>query len=153
MGWSRVDYLLIIEMILSAFRTAFRRHPFTAEDPLVSKRCNAKFLNISLDEETNSATSWMAWGWIHFQQIFILGKFLWTQTYCHLYNMPLSVCRQFVFVLCRKLVLKFTSCRHARWWGQAIESFVRKHGKAFLRAHRFGSFAREEENIPSKWYI
>uniref|UniRef100_A0A673MEV5 Phospholipase n=1 Tax=Sinocyclocheilus rhinocerous TaxID=307959 RepID=A0A673MEV5_9TELE len=55
--------------------------------------------------------------------------------------------------LSRKLVLKFTSYRHARWWGQAIESFVRKHGKAFLRAHRFGSFAREEENIPSKWYV
>lgn len=52
----------------------------------------------------------------------------------------------------RKLVLKFSSFRHARWWGQAIESFVRKHGKAFLRTHRFGSFAREEENIPSKWY-
>uniref|UniRef100_A0A8C1G122 phospholipase D n=1 Tax=Cyprinus carpio TaxID=7962 RepID=A0A8C1G122_CYPCA len=52
--------------------------------------------------------------------------------------------------LSRKLVLKFTSYRHARWWGQAIESFVRKHGKAFLRTHRFGSFAREEENIPSK---
>uniref|UniRef100_A0A671PTA2 phospholipase D n=1 Tax=Sinocyclocheilus anshuiensis TaxID=1608454 RepID=A0A671PTA2_9TELE len=50
-------------------------------------------------------------------------------------------------------LLKFTSYRHARWWGQAIESFVRKHGKAFLRAHRFGSFAREEENIPSKWYV
>uniref|UniRef100_A0A8C1UBV1 Phospholipase n=1 Tax=Cyprinus carpio TaxID=7962 RepID=A0A8C1UBV1_CYPCA len=55
--------------------------------------------------------------------------------------------------LSRKLVLKFTSYRHARWWGQAIESFVRKHGKAFLRTHRFGSFAREEENIPSKWYV
>uniref|UniRef100_A0A9J8A7N8 phospholipase D n=1 Tax=Cyprinus carpio carpio TaxID=630221 RepID=A0A9J8A7N8_CYPCA len=50
-------------------------------------------------------------------------------------------------------LLKFTSYRHARWWGQAIESFVRKHGKAFLRTHRFGSFAREEENIPSKWYV
>ncbi|XP_026062471.1 phospholipase D1a [Carassius auratus] len=55
--------------------------------------------------------------------------------------------------LSRKLVLKFTSYRHARWWGQAIESFVRKHGKPFLRTHRFGSFAREEENIPSKWYV
>uniref|UniRef100_A0A673JCY5 phospholipase D n=1 Tax=Sinocyclocheilus rhinocerous TaxID=307959 RepID=A0A673JCY5_9TELE len=58
-----------------------------------------------------------------------------------------------VYVFCRKLVLKFTSYRHARWWGQAIESFVRKHGKAFLRTHRFGSFFREEENIPSKWYV
>ncbi|KAI7809286.1 phospholipase D1a [Triplophysa rosa] len=55
--------------------------------------------------------------------------------------------------LSRKLVLKFSSYRSARWWGQAIESFVRKHGKAFLRTHRFGSFAREEENIPSKWYV
>ncbi|KAG1924579.1 phospholipase D1, partial [Pimephales promelas] len=50
--------------------------------------------------------------------------------------------------LSRKLVLKFNSYRHARWWGQAIESFVRKHGKAFLRSHRFGSFAREEETYP-----
>ncbi|KAJ8409628.1 hypothetical protein AAFF_G00230290 [Aldrovandia affinis] len=55
--------------------------------------------------------------------------------------------------LSRTLVLKCTSYRHARWWGQAIEEFVRKHGKAFLRDHRFGSFAREEENIPAKWYV
>ncbi|XP_036410410.1 phospholipase D1-like isoform X2 [Megalops cyprinoides] len=55
--------------------------------------------------------------------------------------------------LSRTLVLKCSSYRHARWWGQAIEEFVRKHGKAFLRDHRFGSFAREEENIPAKWYV
>ncbi|KAG9334153.1 hypothetical protein JZ751_009065 [Albula glossodonta] len=55
--------------------------------------------------------------------------------------------------LSRTLVLKCNSYRHARWWGQAIEEFVRKHGKAFLRDHRFGSFAREEENIPAKWYV
>ncbi|XP_064194806.1 phospholipase D1a isoform X1 [Anguilla rostrata] len=55
--------------------------------------------------------------------------------------------------LSRSLVLKCTSYRHARWWGQAIEDFVRKHGKAFLRDHRFGSFAREQENIPAKWYV
>ncbi|KAG7457129.1 hypothetical protein MATL_G00243220 [Megalops atlanticus] len=55
--------------------------------------------------------------------------------------------------LSRTLVLKCSSYRHARWWGQAIEDFVRKHGKAFLRDHRFGSFAREEENIPAKWYV
>uniref|UniRef100_A0A8C2FFA4 Phospholipase n=1 Tax=Cyprinus carpio TaxID=7962 RepID=A0A8C2FFA4_CYPCA len=46
--------------------------------------------------------------------------------------------------LSRKLVLKFTSYRHAQWWGQAIESFVRKHGKAFLRTHRFGSFFKKK---------
>ncbi|CAL8285496.1 unnamed protein product [Lota lota] len=55
--------------------------------------------------------------------------------------------------LSRSLVLKCSSFRHARWWGQSIESFVRTHGKAFLREHRFGSFAQEEENIPAKWYV
>ncbi|XP_077365786.1 phospholipase D1-like [Festucalex cinctus] len=55
--------------------------------------------------------------------------------------------------LSRCLVLKCSSYRHARWWGQAIEGFVRKHGAAFLTDHRFGSFARQEENIPAKWYV
>uniref|UniRef100_A0A8B9K3H4 Phospholipase n=1 Tax=Astyanax mexicanus TaxID=7994 RepID=A0A8B9K3H4_ASTMX len=51
------------------------------------------------------------------------------------------------------LVLKFSSYRHARWWGQAIDEFVRKHGSAFLQDHRFGSFAKQAENIPAKWYV
>ncbi|CAL8273449.1 unnamed protein product [Merluccius merluccius] len=55
--------------------------------------------------------------------------------------------------LSRSLVLKCSSFRSARWWGQSIESFVRTHGKAFLREHRFGSFAQEEENILAKWYV
>ncbi|XP_069008767.1 phospholipase D1a [Embiotoca jacksoni] len=55
--------------------------------------------------------------------------------------------------LSRTLVFKCSSYRHARWWGQSIESFVRNHGKAFLRVHRFGSFAQEQENIPAKWYV
>ncbi|XP_051909778.1 phospholipase D1-like isoform X2 [Hippocampus zosterae] len=55
--------------------------------------------------------------------------------------------------LSRCLVLKCSSFRHARWWGQAIEGFVYKHGAAFLTDHRFGSFARQEENIPAKWYV
>ncbi|XP_029384802.1 phospholipase D1 [Echeneis naucrates] len=55
--------------------------------------------------------------------------------------------------LSRSLVLKCTSYRHARWWGQVIEDFVQKQGSAFLTDHRFGSFAREEENIPAKWYV
>uniref|UniRef100_A0A8C8HWB5 Phospholipase n=1 Tax=Oncorhynchus tshawytscha TaxID=74940 RepID=A0A8C8HWB5_ONCTS len=54
--------------------------------------------------------------------------------------------------LSRALVLKCSSYRHARWWGQAIEGFVQKHGSAFLTDHRFGSFARQEHNIPAKWY-
>ncbi|XP_045926803.1 phospholipase D1-like [Micropterus dolomieu] len=55
--------------------------------------------------------------------------------------------------LSRSLVLKCSSYRHARWWGQAIEVFIKKHGSAFLTDHRFGSFAREEVNIPAKWYV
>uniref|UniRef100_A0A3P9P918 Phospholipase n=1 Tax=Poecilia reticulata TaxID=8081 RepID=A0A3P9P918_POERE len=55
--------------------------------------------------------------------------------------------------LSRTLVFKCSSYRHARWWGQSIESFVRSHGKAFLRDHRFGSFAQEQENVPAKWYV
>ncbi len=50
----------------------FWRHPFTADDPVVSKWCNAKFLQICSHEETNSSTFCMAW--VHFQQIFILGE-------------------------------------------------------------------------------
>ncbi len=56
------------------FGLLFWRHPFTAEDPLLSKWCNATFLQICSDEETNSSTSWMTWGWGH------SGKFIlaWT---------------------------------------------------------------------------
>ncbi len=43
MDWIGVDSFWIIVMFLSAVWT---RHPFTAEDPLVSKWCNAKFLQI-----------------------------------------------------------------------------------------------------------
>ncbi len=57
------------------FGLSFWRHPFTAEDPLVRKWFNAKFLKVCSDEETNSYISWMARGWVHFQQIFIFG---WT---------------------------------------------------------------------------
>ncbi|XP_077591614.1 phospholipase D1-like [Stigmatopora nigra] len=55
--------------------------------------------------------------------------------------------------LSRSLFLKCSSYRHARWWGQAMEGFVQEHGSAFLGDHRFGSFAREEENVPAKWYV
>ncbi|XP_068603963.1 phospholipase D1-like [Brachionichthys hirsutus] len=55
--------------------------------------------------------------------------------------------------LSRSLVLKCNSYRHARWWGQAIERFISTHGSAFQKDHRFGSFARQEEDIPAKWYV
>ncbi len=54
------------------FGLSFWRHPFTAEDPLLSKWWNATFLQIWW---RNKLTSWMAWGWEHFQQMFNFG---WT---------------------------------------------------------------------------
>ncbi len=62
-------------MFYQLFGLLFSRHPFTAEDPLVSKWCNDTFLRISFDEETNTSTSLMAWGGVNYKQIFIFG---WT---------------------------------------------------------------------------
>ncbi len=53
------------------FGLSFWRHPFTAEDSLVSKWCHLKFLKICSVKEKNSSTYWLAWQWVHFQQIFI----------------------------------------------------------------------------------
>ncbi len=44
----------IIVMFYQLFGLSLWRHPFTTEDPLVSKWCNATFLQICSDEETNS---------------------------------------------------------------------------------------------------
>ncbi len=41
------------------FEISFWRHPFTAEDTLMSKWCNAKFLQMCSDAETNSSIYWM----------------------------------------------------------------------------------------------
>ncbi len=61
MDWSGVDYLWIIVMFFyQLFGLPFWRHPLTAEDLLVRKLHNAKFLQICSDEETNSSTSLMA---------------------------------------------------------------------------------------------
>ncbi len=49
MDLSGVDYCGFYQL----FGLSFWRHPFTAEDPLVSKWWNAKFLKISSDEEKN----------------------------------------------------------------------------------------------------
>nr|XP_033814661.1 phospholipase D1 isoform X1 [Geotrypetes seraphini]XP_033814662.1 phospholipase D1 isoform X1 [Geotrypetes seraphini]XP_033814663.1 phospholipase D1 isoform X1 [Geotrypetes seraphini] len=55
--------------------------------------------------------------------------------------------------LSRTLILKCNSYRHARWWGQAIEEFIRKNGKNFLKDHRFGSYAAVQESTLAKWYV
>lgn len=51
----------------------------------------------------------------------------------------------------RSLILKCTSYRHAQWWRQGIDEFIRKHGKDFLTEHRFGSYAAVQENTLAKW--
>ncbi len=50
--WTGVVWIIV--MFYQLFRLSFWRHPFTAEDPLVSKRYNAKYLQI---HSTNSSTS------------------------------------------------------------------------------------------------
>ncbi|CAB1340970.1 unnamed protein product [Coregonus sp. 'balchen'] len=81
-----------------------------------------------------------------------------------LYMKPDSGAISFVLLVDKEFCIKMdskdtetrhgcSSYRHARWWGQAIEGFVQKHGSAFLTDHRFGSFARQEHNIPAKWYV
>ncbi len=72
MDWSGMDYLWIIVMFLSAMWAFNLTAPVLfIEDLLVSKRCNAKFLQINSDEETSSPTSLMVWGWVNLQQMFI----------------------------------------------------------------------------------
>ncbi len=70
------------------FGLSFWRHPFTAEHTLVSNWCNAKFLQICSDQETNSSTFWMAWGWVHFQQISIFG---WTIPLSEVWKVTLNL--------------------------------------------------------------
>ncbi len=63
----------LLRCFYQLFELSFWRHPFTAEDPSSDVMLN--FMQIFSDEETNSSTSWMAWGQVHFQPIFI---FVWT---------------------------------------------------------------------------
>ncbi|KAF3845206.1 hypothetical protein F7725_008369 [Dissostichus mawsoni] len=85
---------------------------------------------------------------------------------CLLYMKPDSGAISFVLLLDKEFCIKMdsketetkhgvrcSSYRHASWWGQSIDSFVKNHGKAFLRDHRCGSFAQEQENIAAKWYV
>ncbi len=75
-GWQDVNWWTVVVWITcellrcfyQLFGPSFWRHPFTADYPSVSKWCNATFLQICSDKETNSSTSQMAWGWVHFWQ-------------------------------------------------------------------------------------
>ncbi len=54
--WTGVVWITCVFLwcFLSDVWLSFWWHPFTAEDPLVSKCCNATFLQMCYDEETNS---------------------------------------------------------------------------------------------------
>ncbi len=57
--------LLVLSLFyLVLLLDSFWRHPFTADDPLVNNWCDAKFLQICFNEETNS---WMSWRSANFQ--------------------------------------------------------------------------------------
>ncbi len=55
------------------FGLSFWWHPFTAEDTLVIKWCNAEFLKICSNKDTKASRYWMAWGWV--QQKWIMTVF------------------------------------------------------------------------------
>ncbi len=70
MDWSGVDYLWIFVMFLSAVWTLILTAPIHIHW-WASKWCNVTFIQICSNEETNLSTSWIAWGWVNFQHIFI----------------------------------------------------------------------------------
>ncbi len=56
-NWGTESRGLLVDYCFSQlFGLSFWRHPFTTNDPLVSKWCNDTFLQICSDEETNSST-------------------------------------------------------------------------------------------------
>ncbi len=65
------------------------RHPFTAEDPLVSKWYNGTFLQICSDKETN--TFWMACVWA--KSFFVVNySFCFVKLVSHMTHSRLPVC-------------------------------------------------------------
>ncbi len=131
MDWSGVDYLWIIVMFLTAvwtliltapihcrgsiggicgllwcfyqwFGLSFWWHPMTADDPLVSNWCNATFLQICHDEETNWSIFWLDFEpffeWLlELPLLFTLALKNFERVYFPLYLRfmdPISVCKQ-----------------------------------------------------------
>ncbi len=98
------------------FLLSFWRHPFTAEDPLLSKWCNAKLFLICSDEKTKSST-WITWTWVHF--LSFLGKlFFKISTFLSLQdNIKIEI--QKLFVLSRVKRIKL-HCQIMCWFGSVI---------------------------------
>ncbi len=82
-----MDYLWIIVMFLSGVGLSFWRHPFTAEDPLESKWCIAKFLQIFTDKKKTH----QHFGWHQDEYIFIFGWTIPLTTACNCFSMTVVV--------------------------------------------------------------
>uniref|UniRef100_A0A8C0J8U5 phospholipase D n=1 Tax=Chelonoidis abingdonii TaxID=106734 RepID=A0A8C0J8U5_CHEAB len=51
------------------------------------------------------------------------------------------------------LILKCSSYRQARWWGQEIMDLAAEQGKDFLQLHRHQAFAPVREGTPARWFV
>ncbi|XP_070585330.1 phospholipase D2 isoform X4 [Erythrolamprus reginae] len=54
---------------------------------------------------------------------------------------------------CRSLVLKCSSYRQARWWGQQIMELATSKGHQYLQRHRHEGFAPVREGTPARWFL
>ncbi len=80
MQWFEAKNILMMNLFLTNMQLLITQYinwwPGVIVDYLsIGEWCNAKFLQICSEEETNSSASWMASGSVHVQQIFIFG---WT---------------------------------------------------------------------------
>ncbi len=73
MNWWTGAVWITCELLWCLFGLSFWRHPFTAEDPSMSMWWNATFPQICSNQETNSSTTWMDWGWVNFPRQFFFG--------------------------------------------------------------------------------
>ncbi len=95
--WSRVVWIIV--KYLSAVWSLFWWHPFTAEDPWASKWCNAKFLQMCSEEETNSFTFGMTWMRVN---TFLANFHFWVNCFfkMHLLSYIILLMQCFSQVLC-----------------------------------------------------
>ncbi len=135
---------------MGAVRMRVQRHLFTADDPLVTKWCNAKFIQICSDDKTNSSTSWMSEKWVLFQQI---KNFGWT-IQCTLKIFHFSVVHLeiglFIFYLYPQVPVRGgTRCPETT---RKSEKRRRKHAAAaFSGLKALNSPGNEETSSPVRW--
>ncbi|XP_053861774.1 phospholipase D2 isoform X2 [Malaclemys terrapin pileata] len=53
----------------------------------------------------------------------------------------------------KTLILKCSSYRQARWWGQEITELAQQQGDDFLHLHRHQAFAPVREGTPTRWFV